>query len=373
MKRLYTGIICLAFLVAGVAPAVNAQMGSVPSRAGSRGYNENMGMGYFKGNTWQDIMREAENTPLFEDAFTTIMRSRTYRLTRLDSRLTSRAIVWEQVKGSIVDELIGEITAEGKAGKNVSKKVYGQSGGISYELLPARADIKLILASLILVEKTDEDLAKGVLKLKAKARVALRRIVPLIGAIYDSPPAREDIGGVRRMATDAMREIVEIQEETAGIGEGSAENQRYNDAVNRLIAADHLERGRYFVLHGEPEKAVEAYTKSIETLPGLATAYRNRGGIYLHLEKHAEAMADFLNAYTSDAIGHTESRDFQACIDASEAALKLFEDYGAAYYQKAVCQVGLGEQKQAKNDFIKAAQLGEKRAQGVLSATGIAW
>ena len=92
-----------------------------------------------------------------------------------------------------------------------------------------------------------------------------------------------------------------------------------------------------------------------------------------NLKDNAKAIADFLNAYTSDAIDHTESRDFQACIDVTEAALKLFEDYPAAYYQRAVCHVGLGQQMSAKNDFVKAAQLGEKRAQHTLTSKGIAW
>lgn len=385
MKRLYTGICCLAFLAVIIAPAsADAQapgqgnqssIGSpAPSSADGRGYSEDAYMGYFKGKTWQEVMEEAQNTLVMEAVLTTITRTGTYDLTTLDNELTGEAIALEQVKGSLLDEVIDRITAGAKAAaQNVSKKVYGKSAGISYELLPDREAISLILPSLILVEETSKDRRKGVLKLKAKTRIALSRIVPMISAINGEPSIRSEISDVRSMAADAMREIVQIQEATAESGKTSALNQRYTDAVNRLITADQLERGRYFALQGQTQEAIDAYTMALETSPGLAVAYRNRGGVHLYLKDHAKAMADFLNAYTSDAIDHTESKDFQACLADTEAALELFEDYGTAYFHRAVCRIGLRQQLSAKNDFIKAAQLGEKRAQNYLTSKGIAW
>ena len=370
MKRLQAKIGCFALLAIIMTPiSSDAQMG-VPS-VGS--YSESPGMGIDKGDTWRELMEASENIPLDEDAYTTITRSRTYHLSSLDNRSTGKAIAWEQTKESIIDELIDNITKEARATISVSKKVYGKSSGISYELLPDHENIKMILPSIISFEQTMEDWGDGILKLKAKTRVALSRIVPAISAIRAKPAAYGEISGVRNMATEAMKKIIQMQNALAESSSKTTSNQPYIDAVNRLITADQLEKGRYLALKGETQQAIKAYTMAIETSPALAIAYRNRGGIHLHLKNHDKAMEDFLKAHASDAIDHTQARDFQACLADTEAALKLFEDYATAYYQRAVCNIGLGQQKTVKDDFIKAAQLGEKRAQDFLSSKGITW
>ncbi len=370
MRSIHTCLCCLALLAIVIAPVGSeAQMGA-PSIGG---YSEDPGMGVDRGDTWRELMEGAQNTPLDEDTFTTVSRSRTYRLSKLDNRLTGKAIAWEQVKGAIIDELIDNIAAEAKAARNVSKKVYGKSSGISYELLPDRDVMEVILPNLMAIETTDEKWRKGSLKLKAKTKVAMARIVPAMSAIRGNPEAYSEISNVRSMAADAMEDILQMQRAAAGKGKKLASDQTYLDVVHQLTTADQLERGRHFALKGETQPAIEAYDKAIEASPGLAIAYRNRGRIQLHLKAHGEAMADFLRAYACDAIDHTESREFGACIDDTDAAIKLFEEYGPAYYQRAVCHVGLGQQKSAKSDFIKAAQLGEKRAQSFLSSKGIAW
>ena len=374
MRKLYTGICCFLLLAVGIAPAPGDAQTYGAEFLKSRAYSEDPDMGWNKGRTWRELMAEYQNSPTMGAGSTTAAQTQTYRLAKLDNDLTSRAIAWEKIKGSLVDDLIDRITTEAKASSGgVSKKIYGESGGIAYELLPDREDIQVILPSLILVEKTGEDLQKGILILKAKTQFTFGRIVPMIVAIRNEPTAYSEISGVRGMATDAMKEIVQIQAAAAGSGQKGSLNQRYTDAVNRLIAADKLEKGRYFALHGQTQEAVDAYTRALEALPGLAIAYRNRGGIHLHLEQYAKAMEDFLKAYTSDAIDHTESRNFQACIDDTDAALKLFEDYATAYYQRAVCRFGLGQQAGAMDDFKRAAQLGENRAQSLLTSRNIKW
>lgn len=224
MSKLYTGmcgLCCLAFLaVISASTRADAQgaRNVTPRTSWSdiRGDNPNPDMWQNKGASWSELMDEFENTPIIQQVFTTIIQTRTYDLTTLDNRLTSEAIAWEHVKQAVVDELTARITEEGKAAKNVSKKVYGVSAGISYELLPDQKDIKVILPSLILVEKTDGNQAKGTLRLKARARVAIARIVPMTFAVYGNEATYDEIKGVRRMATDAMSEIVRIQDASTG-------------------------------------------------------------------------------------------------------------------------------------------------------------
>jgi len=329
-------------------------------------------MGFNKGKTWREIMEEAQNVPMVEDAYTTVSRSVKYRLSDLDDAITSQAIAREQARASIVNEIIDRIDVETEAAKNVSKKVYGMSEGISYELLPSQDTIRTILPSIILVEEEEEELKGSVLALKAKAKTAFARIVPLITGISGSEGALSEIREVRSSAADALKEIMQIQE-SRNASKDQALQQRYSDAVDRLMTADYLEEGRYYAVFGKTEAAIDAYTKALQVSPGLAMAYRNRGGVRWHLKDYEKAMGDFLSAFTSDAMSYTESRDFEACIERTEAALELHEEYGPAYYHRAVCRIGLKQQAVAIADLKKAAQLGESRAQQLLSTKNIAW
>lgn len=80
-----------------------------------------------------------------------------------------------------------------------------------------------------------------------------------------------------------------------------------------------------------------------------------------------------VRAYSNDAKNHMESKEFEECIEDTEAALKLNAKYANGYYQRALCHIGLRQSYKAKEDFIKAAQLGHKMAQDLLTAKSIAW
>jgi tetratricopeptide (TPR) repeat protein len=86
-----------------------------------------------------------------------------------------------------------------------------------------------------------------------------------------------------------------------------------------------------------------------------------------------EGRESAVRAYNNDARDHMESKEFGECIEDIEAALSLNAEYSNGYYQRAMCHIGLGRPKKAKNDFIRAAQLGHKKAQDLLTAKGIAW
>jgi tetratricopeptide (TPR) repeat protein len=168
-----------------------------------------------------------------------------------------------------------------------------------------------------------------------------------------------------------------MQRNAAASDQPAYQNQRYLDAVNRLAAADRYEEARYHELVGQPQKAIGAYTEAIEFLPGLATAYWNRGRLYLsHLKDKTKAASDFnaaLQVYSSNADNHMKSGEYQECIDDIESALALNADFAKAYYQRAACRIGLGEQDGAREDFIRAARLGDQGARDILVAKGVAW
>jgi len=348
-------------------------MGSNPHYTDSREFTEDPYMGWNKGKTWRDVMDEYQSVHMMEATYETITQTTIYETSPFDTGATAHAIALEQVKASIVDELVGRIAEEGQAAKNISKKVYGKKAGISYELLPDHDALKAILPSLVLAEKTGEKQEANALAVKAKAKVAQSRTVSLVIAIMRNPAARDEMLDVRRMATDAMRRIQDMQANAKGSETNGLLKQQYEDAARQLTVVDFLERARYYSLHGELQHSVDAYTEALKTSPGLAFAYRNRGGIFLLMEKRGEAASDFVNAYTSDAIDHAEARKFDECVAASAAAIGLYDSHAPAYFQRAVCSVGLGKQDNAMSDFKMAAKLGEKRAQALLSSKNIEW
>ena len=374
MNSAIVGICCMAFLATIGLPAAYAQQGVGPEPHWSQGrdYNENPGMGFNRGKTWREIMEEVQHAPILEDAYTIVSRSIRYQLSDLDDPVSSRAIAKEQAKQSIVNEIIEAIAVKAKAAKNVSKKVYGMSEGISYELLPDRDMIRMLLPSVIWVEGEEETLEGNALMVRAGTRVALAQIVPLVLGISDSEGALSEIRQIRNSALDALNVIMQIQR-SGDAGKDKTMQEEYSDAVDKLMTADYLEQGRYNAIFGKAKSAIDAYSKALQVAPGLAIAYRNRGGVHWHQKDYRNAMADFLNAHTSDAMSHTEARDFGACINDTEAALKLHDEYGPAYYQRAVCRIGLKQQAAGIADLKKAAQLGEKRAQSLLRSKNIVW
>jgi len=348
-------------------------MGSNPHYTDSREFTEDPYMGWNKGKTWREVMEEYQSAPMMEAVFETIVQTTTYEPSSLDTDATGRAIAMERVKVLIVEDLIDRIAAEGEGAKNISKKVYGRNAGISYELLPDRDALEAILPSLVLVEKTGEDRKNGVFTMRAEAKVAQAKIVPLIIAIMRNENARDEMIDIRRTASDAMGDIHRMQAKSSGSEKGESLRQAYEDAAQKLSVTDLLEKARYYSLNSELQPAVDAYTEALKTSPGLAFAYRNRGGIYLLMEKRGEAASDFVNAYTSDAISHAEARKFDECVAASAAAIDLYSRHAPAYFQRAVCSVGLGRQDNAMSDFKMAARLGEKRAQALLNSKNIEW
>jgi len=379
MRKLLTTIGCIALLAIVIVPmdSMAQQRGggaNLPGPGVSVGsYSEDPGMGLDKGKSWAEVMRELQYLPLEDDAFKTVSGSRAYRITKLDNKASSKAIAWEQVKQSIVNELVDLITAEAKASRNVSKKVYGKAAGLSYELLPPREAIRVILPGIISFEQTGEKRTKGSLRLKAKTRFALARIVPAAAYVYGEKAVYSKISSIRELATAAMDEIMQMQEEMAESGNKDALSHRYSDAVGQLVAADRLEGARYLASQDQTQEAIDACTVAIENSPGLAIAYRHRGALYASLKDNSRALADYLKAYSNDAIDHMESSEFGRCVEDTEAAMRLHPDYAVAYYQRAVCRVGLGQQKRARRDFVRAAQLGDERAQDLLTSKDIAW
>lgn len=213
-----------------------------------------------------------------------ITRSQTYRLTKLDNRLTGKAIAFELAKASILDELMVHIKARAN-----------RSGGFP-ELLPACEGLEVLLPSIISIKQTGEEWANGAIKLTAKTTYVLDRIVPAIAESCSNPDTLHEIRSEHSMGNDALNEIMQVQKEAIQSVEESILNQRYLDAVSQLVTANQLQRGRYLALRQDIQQAIDTYTLAIANSPRLSAAYRYRGALYIYIQNLPNALKDIAMA-----------------------------------------------------------------------------
>jgi tetratricopeptide (TPR) repeat protein len=313
-----------------------------------------------------------------EGGLQAITRHRTYLFTELDDRLTSKAIVWEQVKESFLDEitaLIMERLASDMAPQN-RYRVKGIQGS-DKESSQESEEIRALIPSSILMQIDEENWGDQKVSLTATAKCSLPLLAQHLSALREKEQLSGEIGGMRLLASEVMTQIEQIQNEAIHAAGDSDREDRYRKAVRRLIAVDWYEKAIYFGFTDQPQLAIDAYTHAIQSLPELAVAYKNRGMLYLsYLKDKPKAVSDInmaLQAYSNSARNHRQAKAYGECLDVVATALILNKRYANAYYQRAACLVGLGQQSKAKEDFLAAARLGDRGAQDLLTAKGIVW
>ena len=295
---------------------------------------------------------------------TTFSRQHTYPLSSLDDRETAYAVARVQAKELLLNELAGLVKTE--MDRHPS-------------LLTALLDldrVKALLPIIVLMRTDagqwqDRELSLGVVALASPEVDAkfMSRLLKKQRLVADMERSQElmvrAIADVKRLQTAA--ESANAATETAS---------QYGKAIGRLRALDWCSMARHQAYVGQTEQAVMVYTKAIEAYPELAVAYKNRGLLYTALKDEGNATADRISAvqaYGANALSHMKSKEYVECLGCAEAALELSPDYASGYYLRAACNIGLNQPGTVKEDMVKAAQLGDKGAQDLLSAKGIQW
>ncbi len=106
--------------------------------------------------------------------------------------------------------------------------------------------------------------------------------------------------------------------------------------------AEMVEKGNLLATYGNYQAAVEYYRKAISKQPGLSVAYFNLGLAYGELDEYDQALK------------------------ALDKAIELVPDKAVYYYGRARVLLMAGRQDQARQDFEKAASLGNEDAQRYL-------
>ena len=104
-----------------------------------------------------------------------------------------------------------------------------------------------------------------------------------------------------------------------------------------------LRLGRAYWRLGLPEKAIEYYRIAEELYPGDPIVYSNIGAAYIKLGHYAEAKVQY-----EKSISLIESDPMSACA----------EDIAITYGNYALCIGKLGDLTGARENLVKAEQLG---------------
>ena len=119
---------------------------------------------------------------------------------------------------------------------------------------------------------------------------------------------------------------------------------------------------------GDHQLALEEYQKTILLKPIDPTAYSNRAGTWIALQKYEEAIRDatiairfdphYFEAYFHRGVAHAMSRQFDAAVADLSEAIRIRPE-SAAYALRALARKELGDAEGAKADQEQATKLGK--------------
>ncbi len=126
-------------------------------------------------------------------------------------------------------------------------------------------------------------------------------------------------------------------------------------------------RGAYYQLRGDYDRAIQYYTYLLQKKPNIANLYLARGLLYLYLEDLQSSRADLERALQLDADNpmcwlirgelYEISEEYDRALDYYERAIRLKPEWGLPYADRAGIHRRHGNLQQAMSDLNKAIEL----------------
>ena len=129
-------------------------------------------------------------------------------------------------------------------------------------------------------------------------------------------------------------------------------------------------RGIDYGKKGEPDLAIEDFTKAIELKPDYAFAYNNRGAVYRDKGEYEQAIEDcskaiqlkpdYAEPYSNRGAAYRNKGNYDRAIKDYDTAIKLKPDFVQAYYNRGLAYHEKREFDRAIKDYNKAIELKPK-------------
>ena len=163
---------------------------------------------------------------------------------------------------------------------------------------------------------------------------------------------------------NGIRKIVDVmQSQTDSPSEASERGLRAELA---------FQQGSVFIMLGQMNKAIEAYSRAIEHYPNNPSTYHNRGVAYyikgdydrviIDYTKVIELKSDDAESYYNRGKVYQEKGDIDFAIADFNTVVQLKSDYTKAYIDRGIAYYDKGEYDRAIEDYTKAIHLNPNHA-----------
>jgi tetratricopeptide (TPR) repeat protein len=275
----------------------------------------------------------------------------TYQAGELDNKGSARIIAMENAKRL----LFGEVEA------------YLESKAVIKNLQLTKNQATALIAVIVKADVIEQKWDSNVFYVKAGVSVNSDEIVKSIAVLNRNKGYIREIEEVKRKAEALLRKIEKLKE-LQGIDSPQAKTTgQYNEAVKSLSAIDWFENGCVLVNSGNPQKAVDAFTKAIKLNPNNEKFYVFRGNAYGEAGSNNQAVKDiakaiklnpkYAKAYVSRGNAYLRAGSYQQAVKDYTTAVKLSPKHEEAYCYRGVAYGALGREQQALEDFSRAIKL----------------
>jgi tetratricopeptide (TPR) repeat protein len=238
---------------------------------------------------------------------------------------------------------------------------------------------------------TDETIDRVIAKLKKLKKAPKRDILSLI-KIAEAYLEVKDY----KNALESFNQVLEIQPQNlAGVwGRAtvayylkdyklSLEDFTLYTVLKPNNAPAYGNRGVVYDELGKSELAISDYSKAIEIDPNYESAYYNRGTVYgKELEKYELAISDYSKAIEIDpnyadaysnrgTVYGKELGKYELAISDYSKAIEIDPNLASAYSNRGVAYALSGNLKKAKEDAIRASQLGDSKLMKFMKQNGL--
>lgn len=279
-----------------------------------------------------------------------------YQASEADSKLSCRAIVLEQIKRLLLEELGSFLISETRVKDFQLTKdqiVTYTAGSVSTVIVEEKWNGQTYFMKAKLSADPDE-VAKSIDELR-----------------HDKDKSLE-LEEMKEKADRSLQEIARLKKELALSRQDKIDREKYNKAVSELQVKELIDKGLELKGRNKYDDALELFTQAITLQPSDPRAYTSRGIVYRELEKYDKAIKDFDKALSVDpsywqanmqrGYVYLQKQEFDNAIRNFTRAIELSPDNVAGYNGRCNAYNQMKQPAKAIRNCSRAIEINPKFA-----------